>query len=277
MTHQDPTLRMDAAPQRARGRLVLRVKDDNGQTRLQDVRQEGSFRLLFPRASDKSIEAVTLNTAGGITGGDRFCISASAEAGTALTLTTQAAERVYRAAGADVGRFETDLTVAKGARLDWLPQETILFDGCALARRLTVDLAPDACFLMCEPVVFGRISSDETLQSGRFTDRVHISRSGVPIYHDAVSLSGDIHAQLKRPAIADGAGAMASIVLCHKDAAQLLEPVRALLPLTAGASLLADHVLTIRLLAPDSFVLRQTLCPLLSLLTSTALPKTWRL
>lgn len=277
MTHQDPKLRITAPAQRARGKLHLAVQADSGRTRLKDVRQEGSFRLLFPRQYDHSVEAVTLNTAGGITGGDRFAISAKAGAGTRLTLTTQAAERVYRAAGPDVGRFETALTVADGARLNWLPQETILFDGCALDRRLTVDLAPDAQFLMCEPVVFGRLSSNEVLNTGRFCDGVQITRADRVIYRDAVALSGDIHAQLQRPAIANGAGAMASVVLCHSQAAQMLDATRTLLPHTGGASLLAEDILTIRLLAPDSFVLRQSLCPILTLLTDNALPKTWRL
>jgi len=277
LTHQDPKLRLDAAPQRARGRLVLRVKADRGQTRLQDVRQEGSFRLLFPRQHDKSVEAVTLNTAGGITGGDHFSIDAEALAHTDLTLTTQAAERVYRAVGPEAGRFETTLKVADGARLNWLPQETILFDGCALQRRLSVDLAPNAAFLMCEPVVFGRISSNEIIRTGRFHDRIQITRAGIPIYQDALALSGDIHTQLQRPAIANGAGAMASVVFCHPQAAQMLDNTRAMLPDTAGASLLADDILTIRLLAADSFVLRQTLCPVLSLLSDNTLPKTWRL
>lgn len=277
MTHLDKRLRIDAAPQRACGRLVLCVKAEDGQTRLKDVRQEGSFRLLFPRQHDKTIQAVMLNTAGGITGGDQFAISAKAGEGTRLTLTTQAAERVYRAVGQDAGRFKSDLCVAQDAILHWLPQETILFDGSCFQRTLSVDLAPGAAFLMCEPLVFGRISSAEVIHRAMFDDRVQIRRAGRLIYHDAVRLKGDIHAQLQRSALANGAGAMASVVLCAANAAQYLDPIRALLPQTAGASLLAQDLLTIRLLAPDSFILRQTLCPVLMRLTQNALPKTWRL
>lgn len=277
VTLQDQTLVENPKHQRARGRLVLGVKSDDGRTRLKDVRQEGSFRMLFPRQSDKGIEAVSLNTAGGITGGDRFTIDATAEAGSKLTLTTQAAERVYRAVGTQVGRFTTRLTVADGATLHWLPQETILFDGCALDRTLHVDLAPDAEFLMIEPLVFGRITSGETVQNGLLKDKIMVRRNGTPIYNDSVHLNGMIDAKLHRPALGAAMRSMASIVLCCKDAARHLDALRDILPDSAGASALNDDTLVMRVLAQDSFVMRQTVVPALALLTKSTLPKTWRL
>lgn len=232
--------------------------------------------MLFPRAS-RGVEAVMLNTAGGITGGDRFEISAEAGHGTHLTITTQAAERIYRTSTDQAGRMQTTLTVDAGGSLFWMPQETILFDGSALRRRLRADLAPSARFLLVEPVVFGRTASGESLRTASFKDHVQITRDGVPIYSDGICLRGDISAQMGRAAVGGGAGAVASVVLVHPAAATYLDPLRALLPDTAGASLLADDVLVMRVLAPDSYVLRQCLVPALTLLTDNALPRNWRL
>jgi urease accessory protein len=110
-----------------------------------------------------------------------------------------------------------------------------------------------------------------------FEDRIKITREGSPIYVDGMDLHGDATAHLARPAIAGGAGAMASVVMVSPDAATHLKPVRALLSDTAGASMLAEDVLVIRQLAIDSFEQRRTLIPILNHLTQNTLPTSWRL
>lgn len=234
------------------------------------------MKALFPRADDM-LQAICINTAGGVTGGDRLSLAAEAGPGAALGLTTQAAERAYRSRDGDFGTVESTLTVAEGAVLHWLPQELILYDGCALRRRLTVDLTADARLLMVEPVVFGRAAMGETLTDARFYDRIEMRRDGRPLYRDAVRLDGDISRQLARPSIAGGAGAMASLVYIAPDAETHLDAVRAHLPATGGASLLAADVMVLRLLAPDSHVLRQHLLPVLDRLSGDTLPVSWRL
>lgn len=216
-----------------------------------------------------------MNTAGGITGGDRFEIAAQAGPGATLTLTTQAAERVYAASAGEVGRLETRLAVAAGARLNWIPQETILFDRSALTRRLVVTLAPDAALLLAEPLVFGRGAMGEDLRAASFEDRIEIRREGRPLYLDAVRLDGDIAARLDRPHVARGARAMVSLVYVAADAEAHLGPLRALLPGTGGVSLIGDEVLALRLLAADGFDLRRHLVPILTRLTGADLPKPW--
>lgn len=265
--------------QRTRGQLGITTKTDTtGKTHLDNLRQAGSYRALFPRQRAQQLEAVIINTAGGITGGDRYTISATTAQHSALTLTTQAAERVYDALDDTVGQLQVDLKVADDARLNWLPQETILFDGCGLNRRLNVALGDTAQFLMVEPLVFGRQASGEHTVHGQFRDQVHITRNGVPIYYDAIKLTGDMTQQLRRTAIGDGATAMANIVLCSPLAPRHLDQIRAMLPDTAGASLFSDtNVLVIRALAADSFVLRKIIVPILNILTQESLPKTWRL
>lgn len=219
---------------RAVGQLRLSSKAHGMTSVIDQFHQSGSLKTLFPRTRGAALDAVLLNTAGGITGGDRFDIAATAGPGTHLTLTTQAAERIYRAQPGEIGRLRTRLTLTAGAQLDWMPQETILFDGAALDRRLSVDMPGDARLLLVEPVIFGRQAMGETLTSGRFTDRIDIRRDGTPIFADRTALTGDIQTHLARPTVANGAGAMASVILAAPDANDRLNAARATLPATAG-------------------------------------------
>lgn len=251
--------------------------DDRGVTRLANLRQSGAMKLILPRVYRPDIEAVIVNTAGGVTGGDRLHLEAMAATGSRLTLSTQAAERIYRAQPGELGRVETRLQVAAGARVNWLPQETILFDHAALERRLTVDLAADAALLMVETLVFGRAAMGEVLRAVHLRDRIRINRDGDPIYLDGIALNGDAQAHLARPAIAGGAGAVATVVFVSAQVVAHLAPLRALLPATAAASLLPGGVLVARLLAADSYELRRALIPALTLLNDGHLPLNWRL
>lgn len=140
-----------------------------------------------------------------------------------------------------------------------------------------VDLAQDARFLMVEPVCFGRVESGETLESGVFSDRITLRRGGDMIYRDCVQLKGDLTRQLARPAVMNGALAMASVVMVAPEAVALLSAVRDCLGDTGGASLLASDILVARFVATDGFTLRQSLIPVMSLLTQDKLPKCWRL
>lgn len=264
------------AMQRARGEGRVDTQLVGDRTMLQTLYQDGCAKIRLPNTHDCGLQAVLINTAGGLTGGDSVNWSANAAPGTAVVLTTQACERIYRSTGADA-HVTTRLAAGPGARLDWLPQETILYRGCDLDRKLTLDLAPGGRALLVEPVIFGRAAMGERLDAARFHDRIEITRSGAPLYLDAIRLSGDVAAHLARPAVADGAGAMASVILAAPEAEAHLAAIRALLPETGGASLLAPDLLVMRLLAEDGFALRQTLLPVLDLLTGRTLPASWRL
>lgn len=251
--------------------------DDKGKTRLGRLHHSGSSKLVLPRAQGAGAQAVAVNTAGGITGGDHFELELEVREGAHLSVTTQAAERAYQAQPGEIGTLRTIASVGAGARLDWLPQELILFDRCALSRKLEIDLAKDASLLMVEPMVFGRGAMGETLKSVTFQDRICIRRDGALVYLDAMALHGDAAAHLARPAIAGGAGAMASVVFAGPDAGDALAGVRALLPRTAGATVLDAGLLVVRLLAADGFELRRSLIPILEHLAHSAVPKSWRL
>lgn len=263
------------AQPRAEGHLTLVTKARGAVSAIDRLRAQGAMKALFPRRA-QGVEAIVINTSGGLTGGDRLSVEARAGAGSALCLTTQAAERAYRAASG-VARVETALTVEAGAEMLWLPQELIVFEGARLERRLRADLAPDARFLLVEPVILGRTAMGETLRDARFNDRIEINRGGRPLYCDGLFLNGDVVAQMARPALGGGAAAMAQVVFVAPDAGLRLEAVRALLPVTGGASMLGPDLMVVRLLAGDGHSLRTALLPILDRLSRDRLPTSWRL
>ncbi len=263
-----------AAPQRARGTARLVVRAEAGRTRLVRLYQEGSAKLRLPRARGAALEAVMINSAGGMTGGDRFSWTVEALAGAHAVLTTQACERVYRAS-ADVARVAVTLALGAGARLDWLPQETILFEGAAIARRIEADLPQDASLLLCEAVILGRHAMGERLTRGLFHDRWRIRREGRLVFADDLRLTGDIAGLTRQPALLAGAGAFATLLLVAPDADTRLDAVRAAIGDLGGASAF-DGKLVARIAAPDGLTLRRALIPALAAL-GAAPPAVWTL
>src|SRR4029079_14078645 len=144
---------------------ALSVKSGGGKTRRDEVHEAGSLRVRCPGAPAQELEAVIINTAGGIAGGDRFDLEIAAGQGTRLVVTTAAAEKVYRTLGPD-SVIDVKLDVAAGATLAWLPQETILFDRARMGRSIDVSLAPDARLFLAQAIVFGRSGMGETVEEG---------------------------------------------------------------------------------------------------------------
>jgi len=260
---------------RAIGAAMVSAKASRGRSTLSDLRQSGAMKLLFPRPDGEALQAIVINSAGGITGGDVFALNANAEKNAMLSLTTQAAERAYRAQPGQVASVRNSVTVEPGGTLHWLPQETILYDGCALRRSLCVDLAHDASLLLVEPLVFGRAAMGEALHDANFRDRIEITRAGQPLFLDAMTLHGDVTKHLAAAHIAAGAGALATLIYVAPDAEARLARLRAALPDSAGASLIGPDLLVARILAHDSFDLRQSLVPILRDLSGDTLPRSW--
>ena len=258
------------------GRIAVR-SESGGATRLARLYQEGCAKIRLPRdAAARSLEAVLINTAGGLTGGDRLRWAAEVAAGAALTLTTQACEKVYRAAE---GRAETttELSAAAGARLDWLPQETILFDGGAFSRRLEIDLAPGARLLAMEAVVLGRTAMGERVGHGALQDRWRVRREGRLIFADDLRLEGSVCEAAARAPVLAGGCAFAAVLLAADDVERLLPPVRAAIGGAGGASAF-DGKLFARIAAADGLALRRALIPTLEVLRDgEPLPRVWRL
>jgi urease accessory protein len=206
------------AANRARGAVKFDVALRDGVTRRGFLHESGSLRVRFPSPEGAGLSAVLVNTAGGIAGGDRFDIAISASEGTRLTLTTAAAEKVYRAPGA-AAELNIGLKVASGAHLSWLPQETILFDAARIARSIDIDLQAGASLLLGEIAVFGRAAMGETMRRGSFVDRWRLRQGGRLVFAETVRLDGDIGNKLARPAIAKGGVAIATVLLVPGDEA----------------------------------------------------------
>ena len=266
--------------QRAAGELRVAFKRRGDLTVLDDLRQVGCLKLRFPRVEQEEwTSAVMLNTAGGVAGGDRLDGGFALREGTRATITAQAAERFYRALpGSDAAFVRNRLTVAAGACLEWLPQETILYDGCALDRRLDIDLADDAWFLGVESLVFGRAAMGERVGQAWLRDGFRVRRGGRWLLHDAVRLEGEVDASLRRATIAGGARAMATLVHVAPNAEAALDGVRAALAdadVEAGVSAW-NGMLVARILAGDAALLRRAVIAALAMLRAPRpLPRVW--
>lgn len=235
----------------------------------------GCLKALFPRASDRT-DAIIVNTSGGLTGGDKLSLDVVQGPDTSFCLTTQAAERAYRAHHGHA-TVRSHIRVEAGSTLFWLPQELILFEGAALNRQFHCDLDPQARLVMVEPIVFGRQLMGETLTQIRFRDHVSIDQGDRPLYRDVIDLSDRVGAQLRSLAGGNGAGAMATLLYVAPDAENWLHRCRAALGPMGGASLFRPGCLVARLVAPDSLHLRRALMALLDQITGDTLPKSWRL
>jgi urease accessory protein len=277
-----PALPVSAAPLlpdyvRASGGVRLRFGKVGARTMRLEVAEAGGYRARFPTRHHERCEAVLINTAGGMAGGDRAATIVALDAGADAIVTTQAAEKIYRSQGSDTS-VETRLSVADGAALAWLPQETILFNGARLSRSLTVDLAAGAGFIAVETLYFGRAAMGESLARGHLRDRWRIRRDGRLVFAEDLRLGGAIDQALGRKALGQGARAVATIFAAGPGQAGKLAGLREMLDadpaVEAGAGVL-DGFLLLRLLSADAQALRRALVMLLGQVTGCALPRTW--
>ena len=263
------------AANRAVGEVAVEVRADGGVTRRGPVHEAGSLRVRFPSPEQQGLSAVLVNTAGGVAGGDRFSISLDVQADARLTLTTAAAEKVYRSHG-PAAQLDITLKVASGGHLAWLPQETILFDQARAERRIDIELADDASLLLSEMVIFGRSAMGETMQHGRFVDRWRMRRGGKLLFAETVRLDGEIGALLARPAVAKAGVAIGTALIVPGDAA-LVERLREAAD-TFGAELgisAWNGFAMARFCAQNATKLRADMMTVLGRAAGRALPRLW--
>ena len=273
--------------QRTRGSGRLSVKLSAGESRIDRLFQEGSARIRVPGVpSGSPLEAVLINTAGGLTGGDIMDWVFETGEGASMVLATQACEKTYKAQGTSEAQVSVRLTLNPASSLAWLPQETILFDRARLTRTIAVDMAAGSRLLMVEPVVFGRLAMKEAVTEGQFRDSWRIRHGGQLLHAENMRLGPDIAGALERAAVAGGGLAMATVLMIAPDAEARLAAARALIGASGGVS----HVtarrpnaswdetgkLLARIVASDSYELRKILVPLIRLLNpSGGVPKVW--
>ncbi len=245
----------------------------SGRTGLDRLFEVGALRLRIPRGPD--CQGFIVNTGGGIVGGDQLRVDVALAAQGRLTLTTVAAEKVYRSAG-QASSIEMVLDVADDARLDWLPQETILFDGCRLRRSFSATLSGSARLLAVETIVFGRLASAETIADGMLIDGWRVRRDGRLVFADETRLTGALAAILDRPAVAAGARAVALLLFCAPEAERAVDAVREAVASFAEAGVSArDGVLIVRALARSPERLRTCIMAALDVLRLAPAPRVW--
>lgn len=265
---------------RSQGRLALDFSNDGTRTLLMGRCRSGCLQIRLPRGEGPSDApcAVVINTAGGLVCGDRLDQSVRWGDAADAIVTTQAAEKIYRALahGASVAAM---LDVGPGARAEWLPQETILFNRARLRRDTRVLLAEDASFLGVEAIVLGRKAMGEDVRRGSLSDRMRIWRGGKLVYADALELENDISALMQRAAIGKGARGMAVIVHAVGDASRKIADVRDALQASAGMAAAStwNGLLAVRLMSPDGETLRHDIALALAPLRGgRPLPRVWR-
>jgi urease accessory protein len=263
--------------QRAQGAGRIQVRHDRGATRLARLYQDGCAKIRLPvDHAARGLEAVLINSSGGLTGGDRVSWQVDALEGSNLTIATQACEKVYRARDGEA-RVAVTLNAGPEARIDWLPQETILFDGAALSRTLDAELAADASLLVAEAVILGRTAMHETVRTGALSDRWRIRRGSRLVFADDLRFTGEFDRLTARAPTLGGAKAFASLLLVADDAERFLTPLREAIGASGGASAF-DGKLFCRIVAPDGITLRRTLLPALKVLRDgEPCPRVWGL
>lgn len=255
---------------------MVDVKSRDGSTVLADLRQDGCMKARFPRPVDW-MEVITLNSSGGIAGGDRVSSRLRIQPGCRVTFAAQAAERFYRALPDDApSHVRTKIYVEAGACAEWLPQESILFNRCAVDRVLEVDVAEGGWFLGIETLVFGRAAMGEVVETARLADTIRVRQAGRLTLHDGIRINGEVAPALARAAIGAGGGAVATLVMVAPNAAASLDSLRdALAPFDAGVSAW-DGMLVARVAAQDGACIRSAIVAGLAVLRDgRALPRVW--
>lgn len=261
---------------RADGGIRMRLTATGGLTRIAELSERGGYRVALPTTFARHLEATTINTGGGIVGGDRVEVSVDVSPEADAVLSTQSAERIYRSLGPDA-QIDVRLLLGHGSRLDWLPQQTILYAGSRLRRHMEVDMSADSRLLMAEILSFGRPASVEVLAPSRISDSWRVRRAGRLIFAEEFRLDGEHNKILQRSAVAGGARCAALLLLVAPDAEERLEALRSALAGSAvehGASAW-NGMLTLRCIGARAADVVTAVSAVVQTLTTRPLPRVW--
>lgn len=271
---KDSTSSTITKPPRTIGALSMQMAGKNS---LRDLYQQGASRMLFAKQRDGAAHGIFINTSGGLTSGDCLDTSIVLKNNVDFTFSTQGCERIYRSASDASAEVHNHVRVQDEAFLNWLPQETIFYDGACLNRQSVFDIASSSSALIVESLLFGRLAMGESYLFGHLNDQITLRIDDETIFKDVTNLDGDISAQLERPAIMAGARATALVLYSSNYAWKKLGHIREFLNATSGASLVQEQLIVGRLIADTGKDLRQMLAPIIRELASNDIPKTWRL
>ena len=180
-----------AARDHWRATLALGFADDRGTTRLVERSHFGPLRVQKPLYPEQPsvCHAIVVHPPGGVVGGDQLAIGANVGANAHAFITTPGAAKWYRANG-HVSRQALKLDIGAGAALEWLPQETIFFNGADVQLDTEVSMDADASFIAADILCFGRTASGESFDHGRVTQRMQVRRGGRLVWFEQGALLG---------------------------------------------------------------------------------------
>jgi urease accessory protein len=261
--------------QRASGESHVAFAVKDGATRLSDLYQRDPCRVMFPEPEPgEPPQAVLLTTSGGVTDGDRLKMSIEVGPGAQAVASTQAAEKIYRAAkGGSHCSMQISVAANEGATLDWLPQETIVFEGARLKRRTVADVTAGGALLACEMVVLGRAAAGERFTGGLLLDSWSVRRAGKLVWTDTLHVEGETPAGAGFGA----ANALATVIGVWDEPQPRVEQARALLENSGearAAVTLVNGVMVARLLGEATRV-REATIGFLTAFRGRRLPRVW--
>ena len=259
--------------QRATGHLSFHVN----QKRVSRMYQSGSAKLMLPNTHSDMMEAVILNTSGGMTDGDSLNIDVQAD-DCALAMTTQTAERVYRSGGTRPAKVKVNLTVSNTADLHWLPQETIVFDDSKFDRTLTINLSCCSNCLVAETIVLGREAMGETICNCEVIDNWRVFRDGNLFHAESLRLSDEVNKIITAPAGGNGARLLSTILFVGHEIEQVADRVACLINPNSSSCAWScwDGRLVIRLVSAHSASARKEIERLLLAIRQQPLPRVWQ-
>jgi urease accessory protein len=247
--------------QRAVGKAGVVFSGAANGTEIIDVYQKFPMAVAFPNVDDRRRkEAVLINTSGGVAGGDEIRIEVVAQGNASVAVTTQAAEKVYRALDRPA-RIRTRIRAEGRARLAWLPQETIVFNQARIARHTEIDVSSGAELIALEWLVLGRIESGEEVLAGHILDSWRVRVDGRLVWADGFLASDRALPQLRKTALLSNWKAIATMIYFGPGLEARLERLREI-----GASLecacgvtIVGAVIVVRVAAIASVELRRGL------------------
>lgn len=262
---------------RARGRISVEAARRGARSVRADVHESGALRVRFPREHLQRLDATLVNVAGGMTGGDVFDLDFRARQGAELFISSAAAEKIYRSDSV-AAEVSVHLAAEAGASCIWLPQETIVFNGARLVRKLDADIDPDARLLACEMTILGRAAMAEPIDVLSWRERWRIRRAGRLVLAEDTRVDGDAASHLARRAIGHGAHCFATLLYMDERAAEICEAMRKLVVdgdgCEAGVSTF-DGLTVARFAARDGASLRASVMRCVSTIESMSLPRGW--